>query len=469
MGPIGWTWRTAIRVLFCSSEVAPFAKTGGLADVAGSLPLALGKQGIDVLILMPKYRGIEGVQKSLSDRVSVRFVEHEAYFNRSGLYGNGGGDYADNLERFTFFSRECLRLAEALDYKPDVVHAHDWHTALLPVLLKTEFSNHFFYKKTRTVLTLHNLAYQGHFPASEYEGLGLPKDLFSVDGFEFYGKINLLKAGILFADRLNTVSPGYAKEIQMPEFGFGLENVLKKKKNRLSGILNGIDTDAWNPKTDPKISASYSPESLEGKKKCKKVLQELCGFKANPGVPLLAVVTRLAEQKGLDILAGAAPRLFSKDLQLVLLGEGDAHYRRLFETIASQYSKNVRFFPEFAADRAHAIYAGADLFLMPSLFEPCGLGQMISMRYGTIPVVHATGGLKDTVLDADRDLKTGNGFTFDAANSTDFMNAMDRALKAFKDEMRWKALISSAMKTDFSWTQSAQQYEKLYRETLVKS
>ncbi len=455
-----------VKILFCSGEVAPFAKTGGLADVAGSLPLALGKLGIDVLILMPKYRGIEVSEKILSDRVRVRFIEHEAFFNRSGLYGNRESDYTDNLDRFTFFSYECLAEAKRLGFKPDVVHAHDWHAALIPVLLKTKFAKDDFYKGSKTVLTIHNLAYQGVFAPSEYKKLGLPQDLFSVDGFEFYGQVNVLKAGLLFADRLNAVSPSYATEIQTQEFGCGLEGVLQKRKRRLSGILNGIDTEAWNPATDAKIKTFYSAGSLEGKKKCKRALQEKCGFEADPEIPVLAIVSRLTHQKGLDLLAKAVPHFFKKKFQFVVLGDGEAEYRRLFEDIEKKYPGKAKIFFGFRAAEAHTIYAGADLFLMPSLFEPCGLGQLISMRYGTIPVVRRTGGLKDTVIDADEHPKKGNGFTFEGLEVTNFIKALDRAEKAFEDKKRWDALVQSAMKSDFSWDESAKKYESLYREAL---
>ncbi len=446
--------------------MAPFAKTGGLADVAGSLPLALGRLGIEVMVLMPKYRGIEFSEKRLSDHVQVHFIEHEPFFNRSGLYGHQDSDYADNLDRFSYFSRECLTAAKRLGFKPDVAHAHDWHASLIPVLLKTEFLADDFFKQTKSLLTIHNLAYQGVFAASEYKKIGLSQELFSVAGFEFYGMVNLLKAGLLFADRLNTVSPAYAKEIQTVEFGCGLEGVLRQRKNKLSGILNGIDTQAWNPATDTKLSAGYSAESLAGKKICKASLQKKYGLEVNPQIPLLAVVSRLAHQKGLDLIAQALPDLISSPLQLVILGDGDADYRRLFERLGRDYPAQVKVSLGFQVMAAHEIYAGADLFLMPSQFEPCGLGQLISMRYGTIPVVRATGGLKDTVIDADQDPKKGNGFSFDLFDSKSFLSAVNRAMKAYRDQERWNLLMTCAMKCNFSWDESAKKYEQLYREAV---
>ena len=436
--------------------MAPFAKTGGLADVAGSLPQALGRLGIDVLVLMPKYRGITDTEKSLGEHVRVRFVEHEGFFNRSGLYGNADGDYPDNLDRFSFFSRECLRLARELGFKPDVVHAHDWHAAIVPVLLKAKPDP--FFQKTKSVLTIHNLAYQGHFDYAQWPKLGLPASLFSVDGFEFYGKINVLKAGLLYADRLNAVSPAYAKEIQAAEAGCALEGVLQKRQKDLSGILNGIDTALWDPWADKKLAAPFSAAAPAGKKVCKAALQKQCGLAEDPETPVFAIVSRLAEQKGLDILAEVAPAMLSKKLQLVLLGDGDARYRQAFAALEKRFPKAMKAHIGFDAAAAHAIYAGADFFLMPSLFEPCGLGQMISMRYGTLPVVRATGGLKDTVKDGV------NGFVFERPSSAEFLAAVECALKTYGDKTTLKKMTETAMNADFSWEESAKKYEALYRE-----
>ncbi len=446
--------------------MAPFAKTGGLADVAGSLPQALGKLGIQTLVVMPKYRGIELTDTEIAPNVHIHFVENEAFFNRSGLYGNGDSDYEDNLDRFSFFSQECLRLAKRVNFQPDIVHAHDWHTALVPVLLKTKFASDDFFKKSRSLLTIHNLAYQGQFPAAEYKKLGLPAALFSMDGFEFYGGVNVLKAGLLHADRLNAVSPTYAEEIRTAEYGCGLEGVLERRKKSLSGILNGLDTDIWDPAKDTRIVSHFSAAALEGKKRCKAELQKKYGFEVDPAVPVLAVVSRLAHQKGLDLLAQASAELLKEKVQLIVLGDGDPEYRRKFEKLGQKYTANAKILIGFRAPEAHGIYAGADFFLMPSRFEPCGLGQLIAMRYGAVPVVRATGGLKDTVIDADRDAVKGNGFVFEQPIAADFMSTLRRALKAYGEQGRFAGIVQTGMKADFSWDESAKKYEILYKEAL---
>lgn len=458
--------RKSINVLFCSSEVAPFEKTGGLADVAGSLPIALAKVGMQLRVVMPKYRGIGVSQKKISDGVRIHFIENEEYFNRAGLYGNDRGDYPDNLQRFSFFCHEALNLAKAIGFQPDIVHAHDWQTALLPVLLKTKFVNDAFYARAKSVLTVHNIAYQGHFSQKQFGNLGLDPELFSMDGFEFYGKINLLKAGLLFGDFLTTVSPTYAEEIKTREFGFGLEGVVRKKEKVLRGILNGIDQDLWNPAKDPHIAKMYGVTSLEGKKICKQALQKNCGFEVNADIPLFGMVTRLAEQKGLELVSEICDELVAKHAQFVILGDGDAVYHTTFRNIAARHPKNTAAFLRFDTDQAHAIYAGSDFFLMPSYFEPCGLGQMISMRYGTLPVVRRVGGLADTVIDADLHPEKGNGFVFVERTPEKLMSVIRRALKAFKDRTRMQALRKTAVKADFSWDKSAEKYAQIYRKVL---
>ena len=447
--------------------MAPFEKTGGLADVAGSLPLMLARHGIQLCMVMPKYRGIRTLEKKISEGVRIHFIENEEYFNRAGLYGNDRGDYPDNLQRFSFFCHEALNLAKSLGFQPDIVHAHDWQAALLPVLLKTVFANDAFYARTKSVLTIHNVAYQGLFSHKQYGNLGLDPSLYSIDGFEFYGKINFLKAGLLFADFLTTVSPTYAEEIQTKEFGFGLDGVLRKRKNSLRGILNGIDLELWNPAKDTRISKTYSAANLEGKKACKEALQKLCGFPVNPQAPLFGMVTRLAEQKGLELVSEICNDLVAKGAQFVILGDGDAVYRTLFRNIAARHPKNAAAFIGFDALQAQAVYAGADFFLMPSYFEPCGLGQMISMRYGTLPIVRRVGGLADTVIDADLHPEEGNGFVFVEQTPEKLMGAVKRALKAFKDKGRLEALRKMAMKADFSWDKSAEKYTQLYRKVLT--
>lgn len=444
----------------------PFAKTGGLADVAGTLPLELGRLGIEVLVAMPRYRGILARKKRLTENVNIVFVENEAYFNRSSLYGNEKGDYSDNLERFAFFCKRSLELTKELGFQPDIVHANDWQTALLPVLLKTKYSKDPFFHKTKSLLTIHNLAYQGIFPQKHYPALELPITLFSIDGFEFYGKINLLKAGILFADALSTVSPTYAAEIQTKEFGFGLEEVVKRKARDLHGILNGIDTTAWNPAQDKAIKKRFTIQTLEDKTVNKANLQKISGLVVDPAVPIFGMVTRLAEQKGLESFAEIADEFLSKDVQFVILGKGDGVYHTMFQNIGARHPKNTVIDLEFNVKAAHRIYAGCDYFIMPSLFEPCGLGQLISLRYGTVPIVRRTGGLADTIIDCGAHPKNGNGFSFDGRFSAGLMKSIGRALKIFEDKKRLKALRKTGMRADFSWKTSANKYVQLYKKML---
>jgi starch synthase len=455
-----------MKVLFCASEVAPFAKTGGLADVTGSLPLALGKLGVEILVTMPRYRGIEISKKKLSDNVQIRFVENEEYFNRSSLYGNERGDYEDNLKRFHFFCRRSLEIAREIDFKPDILHAHDWQTALLPVIIKMTRGSDEFFRGTKTLLTIHNVAYQGHFPRSEYDVLGLDPSLFSLEGFEFYGKINLLKGGLIFADAVSTVSPTYAKEITTREYGFGLESILKQKPGGVHGILNGLDYDLWDPATDKAIKKKYSLEEPAGKAVCKADLQKIYGLSVDPDVPAFGIVTRLAEQKGLDILSEAIDAMLAKDIQFVLLGDGDPAYKTTFSNVGKRHAGTGKVSTNIGFDSADArkVYAGADFFLMPSYFEPCGLGQLISLKYGTLPIVRATGGLVDTIVDADADPKNGNGFMFRDHTPERLIQAVDRAIKAYGDKKRMSVLKKRAMKADFSWTKSAKAYRDLYKE-----
>ncbi len=454
-----------MKVLFCASEVAPFAKTGGLADVTGSLPLALGQLGVKVLVTMPRYRGIALSKKKLSENVSIRFVENEAYFNRSSLYGNDGGDYPDNLKRFHFFCRRSLEIARETGFQPDIIHAHDWQAALLPVIVKMTAASDDFFRRTKTLLTIHNIAYQGHFSRRDYDLLGLDPSLFSVDVFEFYGKINLLKGGIVFADAVSTVSPTYAKEILTRDYGFGLEGVLKKRPRPVRGILNGINYDLWDPAIDKAIKKKYSPEEPEGKAACKADLQKRCGLTVDPDVPVFGIVTRLAEQKGLDILSEVCDSLLARGAQFVMLGDGDPAYKTTFTNVEKRHAgKGVASINiGFSSADAHKIYAGADFFMMPSFFEPCGLGQLISLKYGTLPVVRRTGGLADTIVDADADPKNGNGFVFHDQIPEHFLESIDRAIKAYGDKKRMAALRKHAMKADFSWTKSAKAYRQLYR------
>lgn len=455
-----------IKVLFVASEVAPFEKTGGLADVAGSLPKALTKHGVEFLVVMPKYRGIPWPWKRLAPGVQIYFSEQEEYFNRAGLYGNERGEYPDNLARFSYLCQDALAVCKRMGFKADIVHAHDWQASLLPVLLKTQYAKDPFFNRAKSVLTVHNMAYQGQFPHRQYGHLGLDPSLFSIDGFEFYGKINLLKAGLLFSDRISTVSPTYAEEIKTPEFGHGLDGVVLKREKDLTGILNGIDTAYWNPSKDKKIAANFSAANRSGKAVCKEALQKMCGFEVNADIPVFAIVSRLAEQKGLDLLSEILDSLLVRRVQFVLLGDGEDVYKTTFRNVAKRHPKNAAAFIGFHAKEAHSIYAGSDFFLMPSYFEPCGLGQMISMQYGSLPIVRMTGGLADTVIDVDQDASAGNGLVFKERIPERFLQAIERGIRLFQSKERYLSAQKNAMKADFSWEKSASAYKAMYQALL---
>ena len=451
-----------MKVLFLSSEIAPFAKTGGMADVAGSLPPELARLGVEVIAAMPRYRGLPAGTAWRSG-VPVWFIENEAFFNRASLYGDARGDYPDNLGRFAFFCRRALALAEEKGFKPDLVHVNDWQTALVPLFLKEDKRP--FFKKTRSLLTIHNLAYQGVFAHRHFPELGLPQDRFSVHCLEFWGRINLLKGGLVSADALNTVSPTYAREIQTHQFGEGLDGVLRQRADRLKGILNGIDAGLWNPRTDKNLEARFDARALEKKTLCKTDLQTRLKLETDPGIPLFGIVSRLAEQKGLDLFTEIADRFLARRVQLVVLGEGDAAYHTAFKNIATRHPKNTHVRLGFDAEESHRIYAGCDFFLMPSYFEPCGLGQMISLRYGTVPVARRTGGLADTVVDAS-DAKRGNGLLFDGRTGDGLWKALERSLGLYADGPRLAALRRRGMQADYSWNHSAGDYVKYYKDII---
>lgn len=469
-----------MRIVMCASEVVPFAKTGGLADVTGALPLALEEIDQDVVMVMPHYKAIQnskfsrqksrdpdnmsGKIQNLKEHISystigkdikVYFIKNEKYFNRDGLYADKGTDYSDNLERFSYYCKRTLDLLKEINFKPDIIHLHDWQTALIAVYLKTLYANDAFFKFTKTVLTIHNLGYQGLFSKEEFPKLGLDWNLFNIEGLEFYGKINILKGGLIFCDIINTVSPTYSKEIQTKEFGFGLEGVLSKRKGSVFGILNGLDYSVWNPSTDKFIAKNYTLETLEDKSKNKEDLQKLCNLTQRPDIPLFGIVSRLAEQKGFDILAKAMEEICKMNLQLVILGTGDLKYHLLLEEMAKRYPRVISVHLKFDDPLAHKIYAGSDIFLMPSRYEPCGLGQMISLRYGTIPLVFKTGGLADTVSNE-------NGFIFEHYSKEDLIKTIEKAIKTYKDKEEWLKLKTRAMRCNFSWEAEAKKYLELY-------
>jgi starch synthase len=458
-----------MKIVMCASEVVPFAKTGGLADVAGALPLALEDLGEEVIVVMPAYKTTQSpkfnIKRSKEDisysimgkNIKVYFVESEKYFNRDGLYGDKTGDYPDNLDRFSYYCKRTLELLKEINFRPDIIHVHDWQACLIPVYLKNLYAKDSFYKNIKTILTIHNIGYQGLFSKEEFPRLGLDWSLFNMEMLEFYGKINILKGGMVFCDIINTVSPTYSKEIQTKEFGFGLEGILNKRCTSVFGILNGLDYSIWNPETDKFISQDYSLQDIDGKYKDKEDLQRICKLPIKNEIPLFGIVSRLAQQKGFDILAEAIDRICKMKLQLVILGTGDLKYHELLEKMVKKYPKVISLHLKFDDPLAHKIYAGSDIFVMPSKYEPCGLGQMISLKYGTIPLVFKTGGLADTV--------TGeNGFVFENYNKEDLIKTIKKATQAFANKKKWHALIENTMQCNFSWGESAKEYIRLYEK-----
>ena len=462
-----------MKIVICASEVVPFAKTGGLADVTGALPKALEQEGHEVIIVMPLYKVVDiakfGLKKIKDDcfiaktgkNIKVYFIKNDAYFNRDGLYGDKNGDHKDNLSRFAYYCSRALTLLKEINLKPDIIHCHDWQASLIPVYLKTVYSDDSFYKDTRAVLTIHNIGYQGLFPKDEFPETGLDWNFFSVEGLEFYGQVNILKGGLVFADIINTVSPTYAKEIQTKEFGFGLDGLLEERSDSLFGILNGLDYDIWNPETDKFIQKKFSSKNLAGKAKDKDDLRALCKLPLKKDVPLFGIVSRLAEQKGFDILAQGINKICKMDIQMVILGTGELKYHEILEEAAAKYPKVISLNLKFDDSLAHKIYAGSDIFLMPSRYEPCGLGQLISLRYGTIPLVFKTGGLADTV-------NSSNGFIFDDYSQEELIKTIKKSITVFKNKAKWEALALKAMQCDFSWEASAKRYIDLYEKAKTK-
>jgi starch synthase len=456
-----------MKIVMVASEVVPFAKTGGLADVAGALPLALEYCGHEVIIIMPGYKCISDAKLKFTrlskdvltcpvgKNIKVYFIENKDYFNREGLYGDKNGDYHDNLERFAFFCRRSLDLLKEINFSADILHLHDWQASLIAVYLKNLYSRDNFYARMKCILTLHNVGYQGVFAKEEFPKLGLGWELFDIDGFEFYNKINLLKGGIVFADAITTVSPTYANEIQTLDLGFGLDGLLRLRRNVLSGILNGVDYSVWDPNTDKFIVQNYSRVNPQDKAPNKEDLQKICRLPVNKHIPVFGMVSRLAEQKGLDIFAECLDDLCGMDLQLVILGAGDLKYQELLQDAADKYPDKISLNLKFDDPLAHKIYAGSDMFLMPSKYEPCGLGQLISLHYGTIPLVFKTGGLADTI-------NKYNGFVFNQYTNTALLKLINKSVSVFKDKRKWSALINYALECNFSWKVSADKYIQLY-------
>ena len=487
-----------MNILFATSEAVPFAKTGGLADVCGTLPVEVSKLGHSTAVILPAYRqalatglpieplplefsvaiGTRNVagrllKSKLPDSdVPVYLVEQPEYFDRPELYREEGIDYRDNCERFVFFSRAVLEAIRLLDLKVDVLHANDWQTGLIPAYLKIEYRRKPGYERIGSLLTIHNLAYQGLFWHWDMLLTGLDWKHFNWQQMEFFGNLNLLKTGLVFADRLNTVSPRYAEEIQSAPLGCGLEGVLQQRRGVLSGIINGTDYRQWNPETDVHLPSQYGPSNVRaGKAAAKAALQQELGLALEPNVPLVGLVGRLVDQKGIDLVA-AVLRDWSqyRDAQWVILGTGDPQYHELFTSLAKRAPRKVAVRLEFSDPLAHRIEAGADIFLMPSRYEPCGLNQLYSLKYGTVPVVRATGGLADTVTDTtDETLAAGTatGFSFREYSGLALSETLDRACKAFANPAVWDRLVATGMRQDWSWASSARKYVGLYEQIVA--
>ncbi len=468
-----------MRVVFASSEVFPFAKTGGLADVCGALPIALEKIGVDVTVFMPHFKfidvakfGIERINNQMSratigHNIDVFFIENKVFFGREGIYGDTYGDYADNLQRFQFFSQKVLELIKQLKIDADIVHCHDWQSSLIPVYLKTKFKSDPYYSNIKSVLTIHNLAYQGVFPKEEFHRLGLGDEFFSGKYFEYYNQINLLKAAIVMSDRVTTVSEMYGQEILTKDFGCGLEGVLKGRKDHIAGIVNGIDYDVWNPSEDEDVHQTFSETSVtEGKLKNKLALQKECGFDVGDQFPLYGFVGRLSHQKGVDLLIDHLHLKKGMKEQFIFQGLGDEKYAGDLRELSARYPKNVFVHLAYDEPTAHKIYAASDFLLMPSRYEPCGLSQLIGMHYGAIPVVYKTGGLADTVQPIGSENE--KGIVMNHLDQSSLSAAFQQAGTIFANKDHLKKLREHCMKTDFSWHHSAEEYEKLYSDLTAK-
>jgi starch synthase len=486
----------ALKLLMVASEAAPFAKTGGLADVVGSLPPALHALGHDVRLVMPWYRNVRSVTGSLrlSRRkisvpmggrvyqagyrtgeikgVPVYFIDVPEFYDRPELYGEQGQDYPDNAERFGLLSRAALELVRQIGFAPDVIHAHDWQAGLVPVYLHQQLWRDPFFAGTGSLFSIHNLGYQGIFPLAARRVLGLDEPLLANERLEYYGQISLLKGGISFADQVNTVSPTYCREIQTPEQGMGLDGLLRSRTDRLHGLLNGLDGNLWSPADDQALPHTYTAKDLSGKMACKKALQQELGLQLSAETPIIAMVTRLDSQKGIELVLECWDKIMQRDLQLVILGTGNPGFERRLADAAEYYPGQVRVLLRFDDALSRRIYAGSDLFLMPSRYEPCGLGQLIALRYGSIPLVHATGGLADTIVDPQASANQtdganqANGFAFHEYRHSSLLECLDRALATYAKAKDWRKLMLQGMTQDMTWAHAAGQYVDLYRSCI---
>lgn len=474
-----------MNVLYVAAEGQPFIKTGGLADVIGALPQALRKDGVDVRVILPKFKNIPerfkenmepvgvtevyvgwrkqycGVLKLVHQGVIFYFIDNEYYFGRDGIYG-----YLDDGERFAFYNRAVLEVIPLLGFDPEVIHCHDWHTAMIPLLKKAHYGHIPAYQSMKTVFTIHNLLYQGVFPYEVHgDLLALDSGYFTPDGVEYYGNVNFMKAGIVYSDHVTTVSPTYAQEIKTEHYGYGLDGLLRSIDGRLTGIVNGIDTDSYNPETDQELTTTYSKQHLDKKLENKMALQQELGLPVCPEVPVIAMVTRLVESKGLDLVCRVLDELlYNDDIQFILLGTGDESYEHWFREVEKRYPSKMSAQIRFNEGLSRRLYAGSDLFLMPSKFEPCGISQLLAMQYGSIPIVRETGGLNDTVQAYNEDSGEGTGFTFTNYNAHDMLYTIRRAESFYHQPEHWTQIVQNAMSGDYSWKVSAREYEAIYEQ-----
>jgi len=484
---------SSYQLAFVAPEVVPFAKTGGLADVAGALPPALAKSGNTVKVFMPLYSAVDitkhapellktNIDVIVADRQETfdlyrvldtdsgcefYFIKMDKYFERVGLYVSSetGQDWEDNDERFIAFSRATLKAIKTIEFKPDIIHCNDWQSGLIPAYLKCSEYGSGYFEKTRTIFTIHNIAYQGLFPEEMFKKLGLDEKYWQpLSGFEYYGKISFLKAGIFYADILTTVSERYAQEIQLSnEYGYGLEGLLRDRTDTLFGVVNGIDYSIWNPATDTLIAGNYRPEKPENKKKNKNALRRANKLPmVRKDIPVIGMISRLCDQKGFDLFAEVAEQIFELDIQVVILGTGDEKYETLLKDLAGKYPKHLAVNLKFDNTLAHLIEAGSDMFLMPSRYEPCGLNQLYSLKYGTVPIVRETGGLADTIENCNPAKGTGTGFVFKNYDSNELLNTIRFAVEVYKNKKVWAKLMQNGMLKDFSWDKSAEKYMGLY-------
>lgn len=469
--------------------MVPFAKTGGLADVSASLAKMFGQLGHNSIAIIPAYHGVfdngisvehTGIQfeiklGSASEKINILrskaipgiityLVDHHFFRDREGLYGTDSGDYGDNAHRFILFAKASLELIKKLNLSPEVIHCHDWQSGLVPIYLKNGFGGSSAFINTKTVFTIHNLAFQGLFPPETMIAAGLPWSLFHIDGLEFYGKMSFLKGGLVFSDHITTVSPNYAREILTPEYGCGLHGLLDVLKYKLTGIINGIDYTEWDPQSDPFLTANYNSSNFKGKQDAKKTVCKKFDLGYEPEKPLIGMVSRLAAQKGVDLMAEIMPAIFKMPLDLVILGTGDISYHELLASKQKQFPDNFGLRLAFDNELAHLIYAGSDMFLMPSRYEPCGLGQLIALRYGAIPIVRNTGGLADTVIDHNSGRTDPNGFVFNDYSAAALHGAVLRAYNLYQNRSSWDFLTAQAMACDFSWESSAGKYVDLFNQ-----